>query len=257
MSERTRTYYDRSAAEYDDLHGGDKDPEHIRALQRSLPLLDTLNLRSALEVGCGTARSLAWLGRQRPTLRLAGVEPSSGMLDLARKRLPDAEFEVAQGEALRHPDRSFDLVFATGVMHHADRPAAVIHEMKRVASRAVLISDHNNFAFGSAKMRRVRRWLAASGLLGAVTFVKQGFRKQGYSKEDGWWYPYSLFDDYATVVEGAEDVYIIPTSPARPLAGGNLLMAQSHFAILAILPGAPPTDPGRRPVVARRGPAGV
>ena len=80
-----------------------------------------------------------------------------------------------------------------------------------MARKAVLISDHNNFAFGSMKARWLRLWLHASGLLGIATFIKHGFRKQGYSKEDGWWYSYSLFNDYAAITNGYEDVYIIPT----------------------------------------------
>src|SRR6266849_2357016 len=61
MSTRTTAYYDATASRYDQLHGGDRDPEHIRALERSWPLIKRLAIESALDVGCGTGRSLQWL----------------------------------------------------------------------------------------------------------------------------------------------------------------------------------------------------
>ena len=69
-------------------------------------------------------------------------------------------------------------------MHHANNPAKVISEMFRVARKGMLMSDHNNYAFGSNWARRIRMSLKMCGLLDAATFVKQGFKKQGYSEGD-------------------------------------------------------------------------
>jgi hypothetical protein len=124
-------------------------------------------------------------------------------------------------------------------MHHVDRPANVIGEMFRVARKAVLISDHNNFAFGGSKARRLRLWLHASGLLGAATYVKQGFRKQGYSDGDGWWYPYSLLNDFGQIAGLSAEQYIIPTTAFRT-DDTNMLLSLSHMAIVAVKPGAMP-----------------
>ena len=128
---------------------------------------------------------MAWLEQQSAAVELVGIDPSQGQLEIARKRLPRARFELGSGEHLPLEDRSVDLALATGIMHHVDRPGEVIRQMFRIAKKAVFISDHNNFAFGGANARRLRLWLYAAGLLGLATFVKQGFRKQGYSKEDG------------------------------------------------------------------------
>jgi hypothetical protein len=70
-------------------------------------------------------------------------------------------------------------------MHHADHPDRVIAEMFRVAWKGVLIRDHNNYAFGGSLARRLRMGLKMCGLLGAATFVRQGFKKQGYFEDDG------------------------------------------------------------------------
>ena len=232
MAANTKKYYDETASKYDELHGGDKNLEHLQALEKSFSFLDG-KIHSVLDVGCGTGRTLNWYAEKKPKLELNGIDPSEGLLQIAQNRLPQAKFSVGQGETLPFDDASIDLVVATGIMHHVDHPKRVIQELSRVARKAVLISDHNNFAFGSMKARKLRLWLHASGLLSLFQFVKQGFRKQGYSQDDGWWYPYSIFNDYTTIAEAHTNVYVIPTRPANAQAG-NLLLSLSHVAILVV-----------------------
>ena len=229
MSSNTTAYYDRTAARYDVLHGHDQNPEHTRALELAWPMVN--GVASVLDVGSGTGRSLEWVSRHGQ-IELHGVEPSAELVAVARAKLPHADIEEGRGENLPFADESVDLVMATGIMHHADDPQRVMREMFRVSRRYVLISDHNNYAFGGSRARRVRMCLDALGLLKAATFVKQGFRKQGYSEDDGYWYPYSLLNDYALVASLARRVCILPTRPSS-LGQGNLLVAQSHLAYLA------------------------
>ena len=181
---------------------------------------------------------LAAVSRHAPDVQLSGVELSSELLAIAKSKLPEANLRAENGEALSAADGSCDLVFATGVMHHADHPRDIIREMFRVARKAVLISDHNNFAFGSRLAIWLRLWLYASQLLDVATFIKQGFRKQGYSADDGWWYPYSLLNDFGLIGTLSARQYIIPTRPVYHLEPGNFLLAQSHMVILAVKEGA-------------------
>jgi SAM-dependent methyltransferase len=227
----TNDYYDSTASAYDALHG-DNEPDHIRALEIGWPLVGN-GLESVLDVGCGTGRGLAWVAQNNPTLRLYGIEPSDGMLSIAAQKIPSAVLRQASGQSIPFDDKSIDLVTATGIMHHVENPAQVITEMLRVARKGILISDHNNYAFGSELMRRLRMGLKLFGLLDAATYVRQGFDRRGYSEEDGWWYPYSLFDNYSEIANRAEQVFIYPTRP--PSSAGNILFSQSHFAIVAKL----------------------
>ncbi len=234
MPSNTTAYYDATALSYEGLHGGEHDPEHIHALEYSWQILNGLAITSVLDVGCGTGRSLKWIFRQQPSIRLFGIDPSDGLLDIAKRSVPEAVIEKGNGENLPFPDSSVDLSIATGIMHHVDRPAAVIAEMFRVSRKAILISDHNNFAFGSSVARRIRMALYLSGFLKFAIYLKQGFNIQGYSEEDGWWYPYSLFNNYADIARRSDRQYLIPTRPPNNDKTGNLLFAQSHFAVLAI-----------------------
>lgn len=231
---RTTAYYDADPLAYDQIHGNDANPECLRALEAIWSILRGHNISSALDVGCGTGWSLKWLRTHNPSIALSGVDPSDGLLAICKRSLPGATLQRANGERLPFEDNSVDLALAMGIMHHVDNPTAVISEMFRVARKAVLILDHNNFAFGSTAARRIRMILEMCGLLSLAIYVKQGFNRQGYSKEDGWWYPYSLFDNYGQIDRLSDEMFLMPTRPANTEAMGNLLFSQSHVAILAI-----------------------
>lgn len=225
----TTAYYEDTAAKYDAIH--DNEPEHTKAFELGWPLVQPAS--SILDVGCGTGRGLSVVARLSPGVRMHGIEPSEQMLAIARNKVPTADLRVGVGETLPFEDGSIDVVSAAGIMHHVDDPDAVIAEMFRVARKAILISDHNNYAFGGSFAKRLRMGLKVAGLLGAFTYVKQGFKKQGYSADDGWWYPYSLLDSYATIAKRADQVYLFPT---RRSTGdiSNFVFAQSHFGIVAL-----------------------
>ena len=234
MSSKTTAYYEETADNYDTLHSDDGEGEHLRALEIGWPLIQATSPRSILDVGCGTGRTLKWVASKSPSTTLIGIDPSRRLLDLAQAQVPGAKLGIGNGERLDFPDASVDIVAASGIMHHVDHPSLVISELFRVARKAVLISDHNNFAFGSPIAQRIRMMLDCTGLLGVATFVKQGFRKQGYSPEDGWWYPYSLVNNFAQIASLSDQLYVCPTRLPTPGFSGNMLFAQSHLAIVAI-----------------------
>jgi ubiquinone/menaquinone biosynthesis C-methylase UbiE len=83
---------------------------------------------AVLDLGCGTG---IWLAAQlrhfagRP-VRWVGVDPSAGMLAVARKHLAGVELIQAGAEKLPFPAESFDFVMSTTSFHHfEDKPAAV------------------------------------------------------------------------------------------------------------------------------------
>ena len=70
MPEPVVDYYNKTALEYDQLHGGNQNLEHVRALEVAWSIIDRFNIKSAIDVGCGTGRSLEWLAQ---TQRLVGT----------------------------------------------------------------------------------------------------------------------------------------------------------------------------------------
>lgn len=84
-----------------------------------------------LEIGCGTGN---YIGALQAATGAAcwGIDPSTEMLDVARRRWPGVRCECAGGEALLFEPARFDLLFSVDVVHHLVDPAAAFGEARRV-----------------------------------------------------------------------------------------------------------------------------
>jgi SAM-dependent methyltransferase len=99
-----------------------------------------------LDVGCGTgllAKRLVRAGYD-----VTGLDPSEGMLEVLRGRVPEVDGVHGSGTALPFADNEFDLVLSVAVMHHIADPDEVrraLAEMVRVTKPAgrILVWDHN------------------------------------------------------------------------------------------------------------------
>jgi SAM-dependent methyltransferase len=88
---------------------------------------------SVLDVACGTGvLACAALDRVGPQGTVAGLDPNTDMLSVARRKSPRIEWREGRAESLPFPDGSFDAVVSQfGFMFFDDRPAA-LREMMRV-----------------------------------------------------------------------------------------------------------------------------
>ena len=100
---------------------------------------------TVLDVGCGTGSLSCHIAPR--VGHLTGVDISKQSIETARERIPQAEFMPYDGKRLPFPDNTFDLVFASCVMHHVP-PAeweSLLSEMRRVACQGKFVSiiEHN------------------------------------------------------------------------------------------------------------------
>lgn len=110
----------------------------------------------ALDVGMGPGRLLAELERRGWTI--AGVDPSSVMVSLARRRLPAAADRLVQAPAEELPFEaaSFDCVAVTGTLEYVDDLPQALGELARVLrprGRAAL--SFPNYRAPTAILRRL------------------------------------------------------------------------------------------------------
>lgn len=109
-------------------------PFYVEATVRET--LRRLELRPGerlLDVGCGTGVLLQALSASVPDAELAGVDPSSPMLEEARTKLGEAILlKRSHAESLPFPDRAFDVVVSTNAFHYFPRPLGALEEMARV-----------------------------------------------------------------------------------------------------------------------------
>jgi ubiquinone/menaquinone biosynthesis C-methylase UbiE len=205
------------------------EPEHNHAISLMGGLARQYGWKRFLDVGAGSGRGIVHLKAQLPDAEITGVEP----VEALRRKGHDAGIprdQLLNGDALGldFSDNSFDVVFATGVLHHVPTPRKAIEEMLRVAKSAVLISDLNNYGCGSILQRSVARCLRAVGLWKAFQWLKNGGRMDKYSDGDGVFFSYSLFDELTWLSKNGYKTYIFTTRPTR----GRPLWDTSHIALL-------------------------
>jgi len=150
-----------------------------RALDR---LLDGRTVpHSLLDVGTGGADiplDLLDAARRRGrVLRVTGVDSRAEVLDAARAIDPRVgtaeglELALSDGRSLPWPDRSFDVVHASLLVHHLEPPEALafLREAARVARIGVIVND---------LVRARHHLLGARVLLGVAT-------RNRYTRHDG------------------------------------------------------------------------
>lgn len=126
----TRTSYDTLAVDYAEHF---RDGHDNMPVERSvLSLFADMVHGPVLDVGCGTGLATSELARLG--VEVSGLDLSPGMLEVARRRLPEVTFEVGSMLALPYADSAFGGVVAWYSTIHvpdADLPTALA-ELARV-----------------------------------------------------------------------------------------------------------------------------
>ncbi len=103
---------------------------HMEFLRPYLPSEGTV-----AELGCGSARLLARIGRERPGLKLVAVDYEETAVELAAAsaRTFGVTIETHLGDVndLEFPDESFDMVLSGGLLEHFPDPKPALQEMVR------------------------------------------------------------------------------------------------------------------------------
>jgi SAM-dependent methyltransferase len=110
-----------------------------------LPLLAKLPGGRALDAACGTGRHARYL--QRLGHQVVGVDVSLEMLDLARRKVTEAQFVIGGLEQLPFRTASFDLGVCALSLTHCEDLSAAIRELARVVRLGgrLILSDVHPF----------------------------------------------------------------------------------------------------------------
>lgn len=139
----------------------------LRSFQ--LALLDGLEPRRVLEVGCGTGELLRCVARRFPAAEVTGLDPDASALAIAEEKvraeaLP-ARFAPGRAERLQFPEGSFDLVISSLMLHHLDTAAKkdALREWRRVLvpGGVLLLVD---FGVPRSRLLRALLWPLRFGL---------------------------------------------------------------------------------------------
>jgi SAM-dependent methyltransferase len=107
---------------------------------------------SLLEIGCGIGGTLAFLADFG--LRLAGIDPSEPMLDIARQRAGRrVQYHRGVAENLPFDDNEFHYAVFTGTLEFVDDPEQAVAEACRVAKDKLYIGAVNRYALRAVQLR--------------------------------------------------------------------------------------------------------
>lgn len=151
--------YDRLARQYDRRWA----TYVARTTDATIRLLEPAVDERILDIGCGTGALLARLATEGVPGRLAGVDPSTAMLAVARKRLPPGiDLQSARAEALPFADDLFNVAVSCNVFHFVPAPETALAEMRRVVRPGgrVAITD---WCHDYLSCRLLDQWLRLTG----------------------------------------------------------------------------------------------
>jgi ubiquinone/menaquinone biosynthesis C-methylase UbiE len=137
-----KAYYEARAREYDDwwlgrgLYAGNRPADWDDERERLVGWISDLPPARTLDVACGTGFMTQHLRGE-----VVGLDQSESMLEIARERLPDAEFVRADALDLPFADDSFERVFASYFYCHLEESDRVrfLAEARRVAAELVVV----------------------------------------------------------------------------------------------------------------------
>jgi phosphatidylethanolamine/phosphatidyl-N-methylethanolamine N-methyltransferase len=116
-----------------------------------------------LEVGVGTGLALRYYG---PQLKVTGIDLSTDMLKIARKRMKNSRCGNIEAllemdaTSLAFQDNHFDIVVASYVLTVVPNPAKVIHELARVTKPGGIVLIVNHFSVESGLRGAIEKSLA-------------------------------------------------------------------------------------------------
>jgi SAM-dependent methyltransferase len=204
-------YYREAAGDYDEaqVHEGD---EHYQNLGLIESLIRQGNIRSVLDVGCGTGRGIRYLRQHMPDLEVHGIDPSPDLLKIATERhgVPRELLHCADALSAPFPPGSFDAVMSLAVLHHVPQPHKIVRRMIELTRKAIFISDANYIGQGSLSTSIAKLLINRAGAWPFMKFVQQGFKGWACSTGDGVFYSYSVFDDLPLLEDAFTKVFVVP-----------------------------------------------
>jgi trans-aconitate 2-methyltransferase len=137
--------------------------ERTRPARDLLAALPAIDVRTAIDIGCGPGNSTGLLTARFSAAAVSGLDSSADMIAAARKRLPGLRFDIADiGGWVYENDAAFDVILANAVLHwlpdHAKLFPALVAKLAPGGALAVQMPDNLD-----EPTHRLMREIAAEG----------------------------------------------------------------------------------------------
>ncbi|VVN22566.1 Trans-aconitate 2-methyltransferase [Pseudomonas fluorescens] len=182
--------------------------ERTRPARDLLAAIPPVDARSAIDIGCGPGNSTELLVERFPDATVRGVDSSTDMIDAARKRLPQVQFDTVD-IGTWNDSGPFDVIFANAVLQwlpdHATLLPSLAARLTPGGSLAIQMPDNLN-----EPSHRLMREIAANGPWASKLADAAGQRTEMASASDY----YSMLRPHCARVD------VWRTTYHHPLAGG-------------------------------------
>ncbi len=124
-------FWDSAVDEYDDINNNIGDAHY----QRYLESIKYLNLKSnnkILNIWSRTGNAIKFLNKENKNLDIYNLEVSPKFIEKARKKFPDAKFDLTDLENLNFSDNHFDAILSLETLEHTPNPQKLVNEFYRV-----------------------------------------------------------------------------------------------------------------------------
>ena len=182
--------------------------ERTRPARDLLAAIPPVEARSAIDIGCGPGNSTELLLERFTSATVRGVDSSTDMIEAARKRLPQVQFDTVD-IGTWNESGPFDVIFANAVLQwlpdHANLLPALVSKLSPGGSLAIQMPDNLN-----EPSHRLMRDVAADGPWASKLADAAGQRTEMASASDY----YSMLRPHCARVD------VWRTTYHHPLAGG-------------------------------------
>jgi ubiquinone/menaquinone biosynthesis C-methylase UbiE len=127
-------HFNRWSSTYDDSWMQRRlfDRVHSKVLALAGSMIEHSQPVTILDVGCGTGRLLRKAQTFWPQAHVIGVDAAEGMIDIARRELPEGIFYTGVAENLPLAEASVDVAVSTISFHHWHNQEEGLREIARV-----------------------------------------------------------------------------------------------------------------------------
>lgn len=193
----------------------------IRALRRMTAIT---NIGIALEIGCGNGYGTKLVKEHFCPGRIEAVDLDEKMIRIARRKNRDSsiQYHVMDAATLGYADRTFDVVFDFGIIHHLPNWKNCVSEMHRVLKDhgKVVLEELSIDTFSTVTGRIWKGLLdhPYNEMFSTAEFLEclaaAGFALQGFSES----YPLKLFKHFSLVAQ-KQPAYTAPLPAFAQSAG--------------------------------------